>query len=117
MCVCVCVCERERDVCVCGVVLMCVVALVSHGCCCLCLYSVRYHTLHPNYIHERLERLGSSFELRLLLVHVDAVSSCKKVELSRRVEFVNNLYPGHFDLQIFSAGINQLKWIKCFHTS
>ena len=43
---------------------------------CMCVCSVRYHTLHPNYIHERLERLGSSFELRLLLVLVDAVSVC-----------------------------------------
>lgn len=42
----------------------------------MCVCSVRYHTLHPNYIHERLERLGSSFELRLLLVLVDAVSVC-----------------------------------------
>jgi DNA excision repair protein ERCC-1 len=34
--------------------------------------SLRYHTLNPNYVHERLKLLGpKSFELRILLVQVD----------------------------------------------
>lgn len=36
--------------------------------------SLRYHNLHPDYIHERLQSLGKSFALRVLLVQVDVVS-------------------------------------------
>ncbi len=38
---------------------------------CAVFLSVRYHTLNPDYIHERLKRLGKSYELRVLLVQVD----------------------------------------------
>ncbi|XP_044901781.1 DNA excision repair protein ERCC-1 isoform X1 [Felis catus] len=33
--------------------------------------SLRYHNLHPDYIHGRLQSLGKSFALRVLLVQVD----------------------------------------------
>uniref|UniRef100_A0A8C8T043 DNA excision repair protein ERCC-1 n=1 Tax=Peromyscus maniculatus bairdii TaxID=230844 RepID=A0A8C8T043_PERMB len=36
-----------------------------------CLHSLRYHNLHPDYIHERLQGLGKTFALRVLLVQVD----------------------------------------------
>lgn len=46
-------------------------------CVCLCLSvapsSVRYHLLHPDYIHDRLKALGKLYSLRVLLVHVDTV--------------------------------------------
>ncbi|GFO16022.1 DNA excision repair protein ercc-1 [Plakobranchus ocellatus] len=38
---------------------------------CALFLSLRYHQLHPNYIHERLKQLGKSYELRVLLVQVD----------------------------------------------
>ena len=41
---------------------------------CAFYLSVRYHTLNPNYIHERLKEIcsnGGPFELRVLLVQVD----------------------------------------------
>ncbi|XP_072288444.1 DNA excision repair protein ERCC-1-like [Eucyclogobius newberryi] len=38
---------------------------------CALFLSVRYHNLNPNYIHERLKHLGSSFALRVLLLQVD----------------------------------------------
>lgn len=38
---------------------------------CVLFLSIRYHNLKPDYIHERLKQLGKSFELRVLLVHVD----------------------------------------------
>lgn len=38
--------------------------------------SLRYHNLHPDYIHERLQSLGKTFALRVLLVQVDVVSKC-----------------------------------------
>lgn len=33
--------------------------------------SLRYHSLNPDYIHNRLKELGKRFELRVLLVQVD----------------------------------------------
>lgn len=33
--------------------------------------SLRYHNLHPNYIHRRIAELKSDFEYRLLLCYVD----------------------------------------------
>ncbi|ERE52989.1 DNA excision repair protein ERCC-1, partial [Cricetulus griseus] len=38
---------------------------------CALFLSLRYHNLHPDYIHERLQSLGKSFALRVLLVQVD----------------------------------------------
>ncbi len=39
---------------------------------CALFLSVRYHTLKPDYIHDRLKELGSgAYELRVLLVQVD----------------------------------------------
>ncbi|KAF5903105.1 DNA excision repair protein ERCC-1, partial [Clarias magur] len=38
---------------------------------CALFLSVRYHSLNPNYIHERLKHLGQAFTLRVLLVQVD----------------------------------------------
>ena len=36
--------------------------------------SLRYHRLHPEYIHTRIEKLGHSFNLRILLIMCDVVS-------------------------------------------
>lgn len=38
---------------------------------CALYLSLRYHNLHPNYIHRRIAELKSDFELRVLLCHVD----------------------------------------------
>ncbi|OWK49904.1 DNA excision repair protein ERCC-1, partial [Lonchura striata] len=38
---------------------------------CALFLSLRYHQLHPEYIHERLRELGRSFGLQLLLLQVD----------------------------------------------
>ncbi|NXN94789.1 ERCC1 protein, partial [Rhinopomastus cyanomelas] len=38
---------------------------------CALFLSLRYHQLHPGYIHERLRLLGRSFALQLLLLQVD----------------------------------------------
>lgn len=37
---------------------------------CAMFLSVRYHTLNPDYIHDRLKELGKGFTLRVLLVQV-----------------------------------------------
>lgn len=39
--------------------------------------SLKYHRLHPEYIHQRIERLQSSYNLRILLLLCDVVrTSC-----------------------------------------
>ncbi|XP_046567875.1 DNA excision repair protein ERCC-1-like isoform X2 [Haliotis rubra] len=38
---------------------------------CALFLSLRYHQLNPEYIHKRLQLLGKSFDLRVLLVQVD----------------------------------------------
>ncbi|XP_064405724.1 DNA excision repair protein ERCC-1-like isoform X3 [Halichondria panicea] len=42
---------------------------------CALFLSVRYHSLHPDYIHCRLKELGKQYELRILLVYVDTTES------------------------------------------
>jgi len=42
---------------------------------CVLFLSIRYHNLKPDYIHERIKQLGKSYELRVLLVHVDIKES------------------------------------------
>jgi DNA excision repair protein ERCC-1 len=37
--------------------------------------SLKYHRLHPEYIHQRIERLGHSYSLRILLLLCDVVSA------------------------------------------
>lgn len=38
---------------------------------CALFLSLRYHAINPEYIHERLKKLGHSYELRVLLVQCD----------------------------------------------
>jgi len=38
---------------------------------CALFLSIRYHNLHPDYIHDRLKELKGAFDLRILLVQVN----------------------------------------------
>ncbi|XP_072389975.1 DNA excision repair protein ERCC-1 [Diabrotica undecimpunctata] len=38
---------------------------------CALFLSIRYHNLNPDYIHDRLKKLGQSYQLRVLLVQID----------------------------------------------
>lgn len=38
---------------------------------CALFLSLRYHQLHPEYLHNRLKELGKGYDLRVLLVQVD----------------------------------------------
>ncbi|XP_064258274.1 DNA excision repair protein ERCC-1 isoform X4 [Passer domesticus] len=49
--------------------------VLGAGACALFL-SLRYHQLHPGYIHERLRALGRGCGLRVLLLQVDVVTDC-----------------------------------------
>jgi len=40
---------------------------------CALYLSIRFHALHPNYIYERINKLGENYDLRVLLVVVDHV--------------------------------------------
>ncbi|XP_069738638.1 DNA excision repair protein ERCC-1 isoform X2 [Phaenicophaeus curvirostris] len=44
---------------------------------CALFLSLRYHHLHPDYIHERLRLLGRSYELRVLLLQKDPLQALK----------------------------------------
>jgi DNA excision repair protein ERCC-1 len=41
---------------------------------CALFLSLRYHRLHPEYIYNRIQKLGKEYNLRILLVMVDIVS-------------------------------------------
>lgn len=40
---------------------------------CALYLSIRYHALHPNYIYERINKLGDNYDLRILLAVVDHI--------------------------------------------
>lgn len=42
---------------------------------CALFLSVRYHNLHPSYIHERIAGLKNQYHLRVLIVHADSSSA------------------------------------------
>ncbi|KAH9169800.1 DNA repair protein rad10 [Lactarius sanguifluus] len=56
--------------------------------------SLRYHRLHPEYIHQRIERLGQAYNLRILLLkascseHQDPIRELTKVCLHNNITVV-----------------------------
>jgi DNA excision repair protein ERCC-1 len=38
---------------------------------CVLFLSIRYHRLHPEYIHQRIEKLGKMYTLRILMISCD----------------------------------------------
>jgi len=53
--------------------------------------SLRYHNLHPNYIHRRIAELKSDFEYRLLLVYVDVEDNTSPLLFLNDLCVQNNL--------------------------
>lgn len=49
--------------------------------------SLKYHRLHPEYIHQRIERLGHSYSLRILLMLCDVV----RTVCIHHIPFLTNL--------------------------
>ena len=37
--------------------------------------SLKYHRLHPEYIHTRIEKMRNSYSVRIMLIFCDIVSS------------------------------------------
>ncbi len=58
--------------------------------CCLFI-SVQYHSLHPEYIHGRIDKLGKLYELRILLVLVDTPESQKVLSELAKIALTANL--------------------------
>ncbi|KAI0289060.1 restriction endonuclease type II-like protein [Russula brevipes] len=53
--------------------------------------SLRYHRLHPEYIHQRIERLGQSYNLRILLLMCDISEHQEPIRELTRVCLLNNI--------------------------
>jgi len=53
--------------------------------------SLRYHRLHPEYIHQRIERLGQSYNLRILLIMCDISEHQDPIRELTRVCLLNNI--------------------------
>jgi len=53
--------------------------------------SLRYHRLHPEYIHQRIERLGLSYNLRILLLMCDVSEHQEPIRELTRICLINNI--------------------------
>ncbi|XP_062508126.1 DNA excision repair protein ERCC-1-like isoform X2 [Corticium candelabrum] len=57
---------------------------------CALFLSLKYHNLHPEYIHERLKQLGNNYELRVLLVVVDIDDVHKSIQELNKIAVLTN---------------------------
>ncbi|KAJ7178457.1 DNA repair protein rad10 [Mycena crocata] len=53
--------------------------------------SLKYHRLHPEYIHTRIEKLGHSYSLRILLVMSDVTEHRDPIRELTKVCLLNNV--------------------------
>ncbi|KAH9930388.1 DNA repair protein rad10 [Amylocystis lapponica] len=53
--------------------------------------SLRYHRLHPEYIHQRIERLGHSYNLRILLLMCDVSEHREPIRELTKICLINNV--------------------------
>ncbi|KAH8080281.1 DNA repair protein rad10 [Cristinia sonorae] len=53
--------------------------------------SLRYHRLHPEYIHQRIERLGHAYNLRILLLMCDVTEHQEPIRELTKICLVNNI--------------------------
>ncbi|TNY22213.1 restriction endonuclease type II-like protein [Rhodotorula diobovata] len=51
--------------------------------------SIRYHLLHPEYIHQRIADLGQSYNLRIILVQCDSDNHTAAMKELTKVALVN----------------------------
>ncbi|GAA5882028.1 hypothetical protein JCM8547_007640 [Rhodosporidiobolus lusitaniae] len=51
--------------------------------------SIRYHLLHPEYIHGRIADLGQSYSLRIVLVHCDADNHAAAIKELTKICLIN----------------------------
>ncbi|KAJ7901925.1 restriction endonuclease type II-like protein [Mycena olivaceomarginata] len=53
--------------------------------------SLKYHRLHPEYIHTRIEKLGHSYNLRILLVISDVTEHRDPIRELTKMCLINNI--------------------------
>ncbi|KAJ6593987.1 restriction endonuclease type II-like protein [Mycena capillaripes] len=53
--------------------------------------SLKYHRLHPEYIHTRIEKLGHSYSLRILLVMSDVTEHRDPIRELTKMCLINNI--------------------------
>ena len=58
---------------------------------CALYLSLRYHNLHPNYIHRRIAELKNDFEFRMLLCYVDLEDNTNPILFLNDLCVQNNL--------------------------
>lgn len=59
---------------------------------CVLFLSIRYHRLHPEYIHSRIAKLGQAYHLRVLLVLCDVQENHQEpIKELTKVGLINNL--------------------------
>ncbi|BGP56076.1 hypothetical protein JCM8202_005226 [Rhodotorula sphaerocarpa] len=51
--------------------------------------SIRYHLLHPEYIHQRISDLGGSYNLRIILVQCDADNHTAAMKELTKIALIN----------------------------
>lgn len=58
---------------------------------CVLFLSLKYHRLHPEYIHTRIEKLGHAYNLRILLIMCDVSEHQEPIRELTKVCLVNNI--------------------------
>ncbi|KAI0746698.1 restriction endonuclease type II-like protein [Daedaleopsis nitida] len=53
--------------------------------------SLRYHRLHPEYIHQRIEKLGHSYNLRILLLMCDVSEHQEPIRELTKICLINEI--------------------------
>ncbi|KAG1828961.1 restriction endonuclease type II-like protein [Suillus variegatus] len=53
--------------------------------------SLKYHRLHPEYIHTRIEKLGHAYNLRILLIMCDVSEHQEPIRELTKVCLINNI--------------------------
>ncbi|KAG0707314.1 restriction endonuclease type II-like protein [Suillus ampliporus] len=58
---------------------------------CVLFLSLKYHRLHPEYIHTRIEKLGHAYNLRILLIMCDVSEHQEPIRELTKVCLINNI--------------------------
>lgn len=58
---------------------------------CVLFLSLKYHRLHPEYIHTRIAKLGKSYNLRILLIMCDVTEHQELIRELTKVCLINSL--------------------------
>ncbi|KZV93448.1 DNA repair protein rad10 [Exidia glandulosa HHB12029] len=58
---------------------------------CALFLSLKYHRLHPEYVHQRIQKLGNMYNLRILLVHCDITEHQDTLRELTKMCLINNI--------------------------